>query len=318
MTVLSDVELFPVRIPLRVRFRRVTWREAVLIRGPAGWGEFSPFPDYPPEVTVRWLAAALESACIPWPEPVRDRIPVNVTVPAVDPDTAGEMVRESGCSTAKIKVAEPGEDFADDLARVEAARRALGEDGRVRVDANAAWTVDEAASKLAELDRFHLEYAEQPVRTIEELVALRPQTNVPLAADEVVRLGPDPIAVVASGAVDLVVLKAQPLGGVHRALDIARRAGIPVVISSALETSVGVAAGIALAAAVDRLPYACGLGTVSLLEGDVTTSPLLPEDGFIEVRRPQPDPDLIRHWMADRETESNLMRRLRQAAELLT
>lgn len=311
-----DVDLSFVRIPMRMRFRRVTWREAVLIHGPEGWGEFSPFPDYPPEVTARWLAAALEAACSPWPPPVREAVPVNVTIPSVDPETAADLVSASGARTAKVKVAEAGTTVDDDVARVDAVRAALGPGGAVRLDANAAWSVDDAVAALARFGP--LEYVEQPVATIPEMIELRRRTGVRIAADEVVRLGPDPLAVVAAGAADVLVLKVQPLGGMVRTADVARRAGVPVVVSSALETSVGIAAGLAVAAALPDLPYACGLGTAALLAGDVVDPPLLPRGGLLAVARPEPAPELLDRWSADRETESRLMRRLRSAAELLT
>lgn len=315
---LADVSLHPVRIPMRVRFRRVTWREAVLLEGAAGWGEFSPFPEYPPTTTARWLAAGLEAAVREWPNPVRTQIPVNVTIPAVDPEVAYHTVIESGCRTAKVKVAEPGEDPGLDDARVSAVRDALGPDGRVRIDVNGQWTVDEAVAHIEALSVHGLEYVEQPVATIDELVELRRRIDVPIAADEAVRTADDPMEVVERGGADLLALKVQPLGGVHRTLDLARRAGLPVVISSALETSVGLAAGLAAAAALPELPYACGLATGALLEGDVTSEPLSPVNGEIALRRPVPETDLLERWRADRETERRLLRRLRDAAELLT
>jgi o-succinylbenzoate synthase len=318
MSELSSMELFPFRIPMKLRFRRVMWREGVVIRGPAGWGEFSPFPDYPPEVTVRWLAAALEAACSPWPQARRSMVPVNVTVPAVAPDIAAELVARSGCTTAKVKVAEPGQSAAEDLDRVAAVREALGPRGKLRVDVNAAWTVPEAIERIEALEPYGLEYVEQPVRTIDELAEVRAAVNVLIAADEAVRLAADPMRVVDHGAADILVLKPQPMGGVRRALDLARRSGLPIVVSSALETSIGLAAGVALAAALPELPYACGLGTASLLEGDLTEEPLTPEWGAVRVRRPEPSEELLQRWTADRETESRVMRRLRQASEILT
>ncbi len=201
---------------------------------------------------------------------------------------------------------------------MEAVRGALGPGGRLRIDVNGAWEVDEAAERIAELDWFGLEYVEQPVRTIDELCELRSRVDVPIAADEAVRLSPDPLEVVDRGGADLLVLKQQPLGGVHRLLDIAERSGLPVVVSSALETSIGLSAGVAAAAALDDLPFACGLGTATLMEGHVVADPLVPEAGWVEVRRPVPDPDLLDEWQADRDTESRLMRRLREAAEMLT
>jgi O-succinylbenzoate synthase len=318
MRSLLDVEVYAVSIPMRMRFRRVSLREAILLHGPEGWGEFSPFPDYPAEVTNRWLAAALESACTPWPAPVRDSIPVNVTVPAIVPEAAAELVRSSGCSTAKVKVAEVGRPFEEDVARLAAVREALGPEGRLRIDVNATWSVDEAAERLTRLAEFDLEYVEQPVSAIDELLELRRRVDVSIAADESVRLAADPMDVVRAGAVDLLVLKVQPLGGVGRLLDLAERSGLPIVVSSALDTSVGLAAGVAAAAALPTLDLACGLGTGTLLVGDVVEDPLVPVDGAIAVRRPEPTPELLGEWRADRETELLMMRRLRDAAELLT
>lgn len=315
---LESLDLFPVCLPMRYRFRRVDQREAVLIRGPAGWGEFSPFPDYPPSVAARWLAAALESACAGLPEPIRKRVPVNVTVPALDPGTAASLVAESGCRTAKVKVAEPGQDESEDLARVEAVRAALGTGGRIRVDVNAAWDVKTAVRRIGRLAEYGLEYVEQPVATISEMREVRSSVGVPIAADELVRTMPDPLEVAEAGAADVMVMKVQPLGGVMRTLDLAKRAGIPVVISSALETSVGLAAGVAAAAALPDLPYACGLGTASLLAEDVVVRPLLPRGGEVEVRRPDPDPDLLERFHPSRELAAEMLRRVRSAAELLT
>lgn len=315
---LETLELHAVRIPMRLRFRRVDHREAVLVKGPEGWGEFSPFPEYPPSVTARWLASALESACALIPPPVRSRVPVNVTVPAVDPETAFGLVAASGCTTAKVKVAEAGEDESHDLARVEAVRSALGPDGRIRVDANGAWDVPTAVARIGRLARFDLEYVEQPVSGLEGMRAVREAVEVPIAADESVRTEADPLAVVEAGAADILVLKVQPLGGVRRTLEVAGQAGLPVVVSSALETSVGMAAGVAAAAALPSLDHACGLGTVSLLTGDVVSDPLLPEGGSIGIRRPQPRPDLLERYHPGRERAAEMLRKVRAAAELLT
>jgi O-succinylbenzoate synthase len=315
---LEALELHPVSIPLRHRFRLVDRREAVLIRGPSGWGEFSPFPDYPPEVTTRWLAAALEAACSTWPEPLRSHVPVNVTVPAVDASTAFAMVVSSGCQTAKVKVADPGQSPDDDIDRLAAVRDAIGPEGKIRIDVNAAWDLETAIEQLTRMTRFDLEYAEQPVRTIDEMIELRRRVPVRIAADEAVRMATDPLEVAERGAADILVLKVQPLGGVVRALDLAHRSGLPAVVSSALETSVGIAAGLTAAACLPALDFACGLGTVSLFMGDVVTEPLLPINGMMEVRRPQPTRELLEKHAADRDTASELLRRLRWAAEVLT
>jgi o-succinylbenzoate synthase len=303
-------------IPMRARFRGVDRREGMLLSGPAGWGEWSPFRDYPPETCAHWLAAAREATECGWPAAVRDRIPVNATVPAVGPEAAHALVVAAGCSTVKVKVAERGEPPAADLARVEAVRDALGSGGRIRVDANGAWSVDEAERMLRRLGRFDLEYAEQPCATLAELAQLRRRVDVPLAADESVRNADDPVRIAGLEAADIVVLKVQPLGGVRRALEVAEAAGLPAVVSSAVETSIGIAAGVALAAALPELPYACGLGTVALLAGDVVAEPLLPEDGWLPVRRPEPDPELLDRWAADPATTARWRHRF-MAVDLL-
>ena len=293
-----------VRIPLVTRFRGIDAREVMLLRGPAGWGEWAPFVEYGPAESSRWLAAAVEAAWgPPWPAAGRSAVAVNAIVPAVDPITAAEIVREScGCRTVKVKVAEPGQDLAQDIARVDAVRRVLAEGGpggKVRVDANGGWSVPEAAVALRELAGVDLEYAEQPCRTLAEQAELRQLVDVPLAADEAVRKAADPARVRGlREAADLVVLKVAPLGGVHAALRVAKACRLPVVVSSALDTSVGLAAGVALAAALPDLPYACGLGSGRLLAGDVVAARLLPAGGWLPVSRPQPDPALLAQFAA--------------------
>jgi o-succinylbenzoate synthase len=286
-------------IPMRTKFRGITVREGALIEGPAGWGEFSPFAEYGPRESARWLASAIESATVPWPEPVRDRIPVNVTVPAVGPELAREIVAASGCRTAKVKVAERGQAPQEDIERVAAARDALGPDGRIRVDANGGWDVPTATRLLRQLSRYCIEYAEQPCATLAELAELRRLIDIPVAADESIRKAEDPLRVRAAGAADIVMLKVQPLGGVRPALRVARECGLPVVVSSAVDSSVGLAAGVALAAALPELPYACGLATMSLLEGDVTAAPLTESGGVLPVRRPPVDPAELARWETD-------------------
>ncbi len=286
-------------IPMRTKFRATTVRRGALIQGPAGWGEFSPFPEYGPRESARWLASAIESATVPWPAPVRDSVPVNVTVPAVGPEHAREIVASSGCRTAKVKVAEKGQAEGEDIERVAAVRDALGPQGRIRVDANGGWTVDQAARMLTRLGEYSLEYAEQPCATLDELAALRRLVDVPVAADESIRRAEDPLRVRAAGAADIVMVKVQPLGGVRQALRVAQACGLPVVVSSAVDSSVGLAAGVALAAALPELPYACGLATMSLLTGDVTAEPLAESGGVLPVRRPAVDPAALARWETD-------------------
>ncbi|MRK00417.1 o-succinylbenzoate synthase [Aeromicrobium sp. S22] len=299
-------------IPMPVRFRGITRREGMLIEGPAGWAEFSPFLDYDARESAPWLAAAIDSAEREWPAALRDRIPVNCTVPAVGPEQAADIVRRSGCRTAKVKVAEKGQSLAEDVARVEAVRDALGAAGRVRVDANGGWSVDEALGAINAIDLAAggLEYVEQPCATVEELAAVRRRVDVPIAADESIRRAADPFRVVELEAADVAVLKVAPLGGVHAALRIAEQIGLPVVVSSAVDTSIGLAAGLALAAALPELPYACGLGTTSLLDGDVVASPLVPVDGYLPVGRQAVDLEAYAAVAADGETDARWQARL--------
>ncbi|MBD8607377.1 o-succinylbenzoate synthase [Aeromicrobium sp. CFBP 8757] len=299
-------------IPMPTTFRGITRREGMLIEGPAGWAEFSPFLDYDARESAPWLAAAIDSAERPWPAAVRDRVAVNCTVPAVGPEQAARIVRASGCGTAKVKVAERGQTLADDVDRVEAVRDAIGPRGRVRVDANGGWTVDEAVSAIAALNlaSHGLEYVEQPCATVEELAAVRRRVGVPIAADESIRRADDPFRVVELEAADIAVLKVAPLGGVHAALRIAEQIGLPVVVSSAVDTSIGLAAGLALAAALPELPYACGLATTSLLDGDVVASPLVPVDGFLPVGRQALDLAAYDRVAADGETDARWQARL--------
>ncbi len=306
-------------IPLRTRFRGITVREGLLLEGPAGWGEFSPFLEYDDAVSAPWLACAREAAYDGWPDPVRDVVPVNVTVPAVDAGHAHRIVVEGGCRTAKVKVAEPGQTLGDDEQRLEAVRDAIGLDGLVRVDANMGWSVDEAVAAIRLLDRVAggLEYVEQPCRTVEELAEVRRAVDVPIAADESIRRAEDPYRVRDLHAADIAVLKVQPLGGVRACLRIAEDIGMPVVVSSAVESSIGIAAGVALAAALPELPYACGLATVQLLEDDVCVLPMLPVDGMLHVMRSGPSPESLDRLEAGPERIAHWEARLAAVARLL-
>ncbi|MDQ2629270.1 MAG: o-succinylbenzoate synthase [Actinomycetota bacterium] len=278
-----------VALPMRVRFRGITVRELALIHGPAGWGEFGAFPEYQPPEAAHWLAAAIEGAYQPPPPASRDRIPINATVPAVDAERVPEVLaRFPGADTAKVKVAEPSQTLADDLARVEAVRALIP---TVRVDANGGWSVEQAVQAARALTATGpLEYLEQPCATIAELAELRRRIDIPVAADESIRKADDPLAVARAGAADIAVLKVAPLGGISALLQIAGQIGIPVVISSAIDSAVGIAAGLHAAAALPELPHACGLGTGSLFVEDVTDPAQPPTDGYLPVQPVTPDP----------------------------
>lgn len=286
-------DLLVYSVPMRTRFRRVTSRDGILLHGKAGWGEAAPFWDYGPEESARWIDAAINEATVPIPFTRRKSVPVNVTVPVLSPEAAAARVEEShGCATAKVKVADPGSSLKEDCARVEAVADALTRTVKrerwIRLDANGAWDVDQAVTAIHELERaagdVPIEYVEQPCATADELYELHRLIDVPIAADESVHLSADPLAVRRLEAADVVVLKAAPLGGVRRALVLAEKLDLPAVVCSALDTSVGVGAGLRLAAALPVLEYACGLGTVGLLSSDVAIPSVLPVRGFLPLR----------------------------------
>ncbi|ORA22057.1 O-succinylbenzoate synthase [Mycobacterium aquaticum] len=299
--------LYVVALPMRVRFRGITVRELALIDGPAGWGEFGAFVEYGPPEAAAWLASAIEAAYRPAPPVVRDRVPINATVPAVEAARVPEVLdRFPGARTAKVKVAEAGQSLADDVARVNAVRERVP---IVRVDANAGWSVPEAVSAAAALTADgDLEYLEQPCATVEELASLRTLIDVPIAADESIRKAEDPLRVVRAKAADVAVLKVAPLGGVSRMLDIAAQIDIPIVVSSALDSAVGIGRGLLAAAALPELRHACGLGTGGLFVEDVV-APAVPVHGFLPVGPVVPEPDRLaalaaaperRQWWIDR------------------
>ena len=296
-----------VALPLVTRFRGIEVREAALLQGPEGWTEFSPFLEYEDAEASVWLAGAIDFGWTPLPTAHRDLIPVNATVPAVEAAAVADVLaRYDGCRTAKVKVAEAGQRLADDVARVRAVREAMGPEGRIRVDANGAWNLDEAEHAIHALAEFDLEYVEQPCATIDELAELRRRVKylgIPIAADESVRKAADPLAVARAGAADIIVVKAQPLGGVRRALEIVAESGLPAVVSSALETSVGLAMGVALAAALPQLDYDCGLGTAALLTADAASPALVPHNGALPVGRVAPDAALMDRYTASEDRQ---------------
>ena len=308
-----------VALPLHTRFRGVNVREALLFEGPQGWAEFSPFTEYEDAEAQTWLAAAIDFAWNPQPAPLRDRIPVNATVPAVEAArVAGVLAHYDGCRTAKVKVAERGQSLADDIARVRAVREVMGPDGRIRIDANGGWNVDEAERAVHALAEYDLEYVEQPCESVDELGDLRKRVKymgIPVAADESVRKAADPLAVAEARAADLLVIKAQPLGGIRRALDIVAQAGLPAVVSSALDTAVGLSQGAALAASLPELEFDCGLGTASLFADDVADA--RPVGGSISAARVTPDAAALDRLAAPGDRRDWWLARLERCHALL-
>jgi O-succinylbenzoate synthase len=305
-----------VALPMRVRFRGITTRELALIEGPNGWGEFAAFVEYLPPEAAAWLASGIEAAYREPPPALRDRVPINATVPAIPAAQVPEILaRFPGAGTAKVKVAEPGQTLADDIARVDAVRALVP---TVRVDANGGWSVDEAARAAGALTADGpLEYLEQPCATVDELAELRRRVDVPIAADESIRKADDPLAVVRAGAADIAVLKVAPLGGISTLLDIAAQIDIPVVISSALDSAVGIGVGLAAAAALPRLRHACGLGTGGLFVEDVTDA-VAPEGGYLPVAQVTPDPARLQALAAPPQRRQWWIDRVRACYELLS
>ena len=272
-----------VRHELRIGDRPVT-----LLEGPAGWGERSPLAGYPSDPDAAERAAA-EAASDGWPPPVRPSVPVNALI-----DGAGDV--DAGLAAfpcVKIKVGRPDAD--DDVRLLEAVRAAAGDRVALRVDANGAWDVATALATIARLEPFDLELVEQPVASMDDLAEVRRRVRIPVAADECVRSVDDARRLASLGAADAVVLKVQPLGGVRAALRVAEAAGVPAIVTSMRETSVGIAAGLALAAALPELPYACGLAA-RMPGGDVVAEPLVPEAGVMRLRRVVPDPELLARY----------------------
>ncbi|WP_415934165.1 o-succinylbenzoate synthase [Varibaculum cambriense] len=315
-------------LPLVNRFRRIIVREGVLLRSGNRWGEFAPFWDYGPHESKRWLWSAVNALTEPLPDPLRDSVPVNVTVPVVSPRRAAEIVEQSGgCRTAKVKVADRGTELTGDVERVKAVRAALenqfGGNYRIRVDANGAWNLAEAKESIAALDEAAggLEYVEQPCKSAQELLELRGATSVPIAVDELIRRSPDPLADLPAGCADVMVVKIQPLGGVSAVIDLAKKAnelGMEVVVSSAVDSAIGIGLGVRAGAAMTRLPHACGLATSQLLKSDVSRQPWQVRDGQLAVREVAINTDLISAPDNDnrRDLVNRWSQRMRDVAEV--
>ena len=289
-------------LPTRTNFRSVTKREVALFKGPNGWGEFSPFLEYQPEEAAYWLSAGIEAAFGELPKLQREQIEVNATLPAVDSkvDVAEILSWYPGVKVVKIKV---GSDLALDIARIRNVL-SVNPNFQIRLDVNGSWTVKEAESAVSQIIDVtgieKLEYIEQPVATLDELRQL--QLPIPVVGDEVIRKAADPFNIDLSGAVDILMLKVSPLGGIKRAMQIADHHKLPVVVSSALESAVGIAHGIRLAASLPNLNLACGLGTGRLLTNDVADLPIV--DGKMSVSAVSPSglsnyqapPNRIKWW----------------------
>jgi O-succinylbenzoate synthase len=311
-----------VSLPLRTRFRGLADREILLFEGPNGWAEWAPFTEYTDEEAATWLTSAIEFGYWKLPELHRDRIAVNATLPAVSPELIEKVLSRFGeFQTVKIKVAESGQSLQQDLDRVFAVQK-LYPEAKIRLDANGGYDIAKATllANAMHQNGVPLEYLEQPVATIAEMAELKLQVNrlgIKIAADESVRKVSDPLAVAQANAADILVLKVAPLGGIHRALEIAREAELPVVISSAIDSSVGLSMGAHLAAAIENLEFDCGLATSALLGGDVTREPISAKDGFIEVRRVEVENLNLETFKAEEHREDFWLERLERCYRLI-
>lgn len=306
-----------VSIPMRTKFRGLEFREAVIFKGER-WSEFSPFLEYSDQESASWLKAALSFANDELPPLRRDFIRVNATLPAVSTDeVAAVLARFTGFETVKVKVAETGQSIADDLARIREVAR-LYPHAKVRLDANGGYSTEQVLSLVRELDGINIEYLEQPVSTIEEMAQLKTALSgsIKICADELIRKSVDPLAVARARAADLVMLKAQPLGGIAASLEIASAIDLECVVSSAIETSVGIAMGTYLACALDELNYDCGLGTVNLLAGDVAHDQA-PKNSILEPKPVEVDQALLQKYEASPERQRFWRDRVQRCLELL-
>jgi O-succinylbenzoate synthase len=271
-----------IALPMKTKFRGITVREVALIKGPHGWGEFSPFLEYDDAESASWLASAIEAATTPKPKLYRTSVAINGTIPALNEPADLKRVVDSfpGVSSFKVKV---GNDLAKDLARVNVIRN-LQPQAKIRIDVNGLWSVDQAEAFLSAVG--DIEYVEQPCATIEELRELKSRTSVKIVGDEALRKAADPFAIDFTGAIDYLMLKVQPLGGIKRAHALAEHHNLPVVVSSALESAIGINYGLTLAASFETMNFNCGLGTGSLLAADVAQLPIV--DGKIEITEFEP------------------------------
>ncbi len=282
-----------VALPLKRKFRGITVREVALFQGPAGWGEFSPFLEYDDRESSTWLLSAIDAATNTAPMAYRGFIKVNATLPALNDAREIEELLQSfaGCDTVKVKV---GDNLGEDIVRVDRVRTIIPK-VKLRLDVNGAWSVEQALINLNEIyeEVGPLEYVEQPCATLEELRTLKAKLNIDIkiTGDEVIRKAVDPFAIDLKGAVDILMLKVSPLGGITRAREIGAHHKLPMVVSSALDSAVGISYGLQLAASLPSLDYACGLATGQLLSADIATLPL--ENGELAVHSVSPDADLL-------------------------
>ena len=274
-----------IALPMKTKFRGISVREVALFKGPHGWGEFSPFLEYDDAESAPWLASGIEAASTPKPKLYRTSVAINGTIPALNDPQELKTIVDSfpGVKSFKVKV---GSNLAEDLARVNVIRQ-LQPHAKIRIDVNGLWNVDQAEQFLTSVGE--IEYVEQPCATVDELRELKSRTSVKIVGDEILRKAPNPFEIDLSGAIDFLMLKVQPLGGIKRTHALAEHHNLPVIVSSALESAIGINYGLMLAASFEEMNFDCGLGTGSLLAADVAQLPIV--DGKIEISEFEPQLD---------------------------
>jgi O-succinylbenzoate synthase len=302
----------------------MTERELLVFEGPNGWSEWAAFPEYPDEEASLWLEAALEWGYGEVANPKRTEVKVNAILPAVNGEEIAKLLSRAGnFETVKIKVSESGQQLPDDIARIQEVKY-LYPEAKIRLDANGGFQIPEALELIEKLSALgiKLEYFEQPVKTIAELAELRLEISkrgleTPIAADESVRKSSDPLAVEIAGAADILVLKSAPLGGIAKALEVAASSKLPIVASSAMQSSIGLAAELHFAASLDELVFDAGLGTLNLFAGDLVRNPLRPENGVLEVRREQLNTSALEIFNAEDHRYDWWIERLERCGRLI-
>lgn len=305
-----------------ISFRGLSVREMLIFRGDERIGEFSPFLEYEDREAATWLKSSVRWANDPLPEMFRTLIPINATLPAVPKDQIKSVLQSFGdFESVKIKVAEKHQSFEQDLERIRTVQK-LYPNAKFRIDANGGYRLEQALELAKLLTGSNLEYLEQPVASVSEMAELRRliaknYLGVKIAADESIRRARDPLEVARLGACEIAVIKVAPMGGVDQALRIASQAGLETVVSSALESSIGISQGLALAASLPKLDYSCGLGTMNLMAGDIVKNPLKTKNGFLKFEVPEINPADIEKFRASKDREEFWLKRLERCLELL-
>lgn len=306
--------LLTFRVELTDAMRGNSFREGVLIKGDYGWSEFAPFPHHTIEHSTRWLQAALEMAWTKLPDPKTETIEVNAISTSPLSEKAIEIIEASGCKTIKIKLA--GSDLKKDLDFLAEILN-YKQNMVFRIDFNGCLNVEDAAKYCNELNKFNVEYVEQPCASLEETALLKKKTQINIAIDETLRLSTDSIDPVTikriSEIADFVVIKPIPVGGIKRFQNIAEQVlafGKKVVVSGSMDTSIGLyETALAQSLIDEKYRLVAGGGTGSILSTDVVSKSVKPHNGVIEVTRFDADEKVF----TESPNKINLLKKLNEA-----